>query len=52
MRWPHGIRTVCQQVRDHVTERVTTFTGLPVTAVDITVAALSDVSTPTGPRVV
>jgi uncharacterized alkaline shock family protein YloU len=52
VKWPHGIRTVTQQVREHVTDRVTSFTGLRVTAVDITVAALSDVTGPTGPRVV
>jgi uncharacterized alkaline shock family protein YloU len=52
VQWPHGIRTVTQQVREHVIDRVTTYTGLKVSVVDITVAALSDVTASTGPRVV
>jgi uncharacterized alkaline shock family protein YloU len=50
--WPHGIRTVTQQVRAHVTDRVTAYTGLKVSVVDITVSALSDLTSSTGPRVV
>ncbi|WP_163512344.1 Asp23/Gls24 family envelope stress response protein [Fodinicola acaciae] len=51
VRWPCGIRSVSERVREHVTERVTALTGLRVSTVDITVSALED-DTTTGPRVV
>lgn len=40
VRWPASVRQVTQQVRDHVTERLETLTGLRVGAVDIEVCAL------------
>jgi uncharacterized alkaline shock family protein YloU len=51
VRWPCGIRSVTERVREHVTERVGALTGLLVGTVDITVSSLED-DTVTGPRVV
>jgi uncharacterized alkaline shock family protein YloU len=36
--WPTPLGTLAAQVRDHVSERVTTLSGLVVTAVDVSVA--------------
>lgn len=36
--WPTPLTSMAAEVRDHVNERVTTLTGLTVTAVDVTVA--------------
>lgn len=36
--WPTPLASMAAQVRDHVQERVTTLTGVTVTAVDVTVA--------------
>ncbi|GGF50262.1 hypothetical protein GCM10011519_25290 [Marmoricola endophyticus] len=38
--WPMPLSHVAQQVRSHVHDRVQALTGLPVAAVDVTVAAL------------
>ncbi|MEP6814745.1 MAG: Asp23/Gls24 family envelope stress response protein [Marmoricola sp.] len=36
--WPTPLTSMAIEVRDHVRERVTTLTGVTVTAVDVTVA--------------
>lgn len=36
--WPTPLTAMAVEVRDHVNERVTTLTGVTVTAVDVTVA--------------
>lgn len=40
VRWPASVRDVTRLVRDHVTERLETLTGLRVAYVDIDVPAL------------
>lgn len=52
VRWPSPIRQVCRDVRDRVTEQVTTLTGLRVAEVDIDVTALPSRTTPEPQRVV
>ncbi len=36
--WPTPLNSVAGRVRDHVSERVTTLTGVDVTAVDVSIA--------------
>ena len=40
VRWPAPVRTVCEQVRKHVRERISTLTGLEVAEVDCDVPTL------------
>jgi len=40
-RWPAPLSTVTAAVQDHVRERVSTLTGMTVTAVDVRVASVS-----------
>ena len=43
--WPTPLSRVAGEVRDHVSERVATLTGMTVTAVDVTVADVVHVET-------
>ncbi len=44
--WPHPVREVTREVRDHVTARVAQMTGLRVADVDIEVSELLTATTP------
>lgn len=46
VRWPHPVREVTREVRDHVSEQVAQLTGLRVADVDIEVAELLTATTP------
>lgn len=45
--WPSPLGKVAAQVRDHVTQRVVTLTGVDVTRVDVTVADVVHLDTAT-----
>jgi uncharacterized alkaline shock family protein YloU len=41
-RWPAPLSAVAEQVREHVTTRATTLSGISVTSVDVTVGATTE----------
>lgn len=47
VRWPHPVREVTREVRDHVMSKVAALTGLHVADVDIEVAELVTAAAPT-----